>query len=211
MKTLIGKKVGMTQVFNDKGACIPVTLIQVGRCVPVLERTPEKDGYQAVLVAYGERKDKHTTKPVKGFYEKHKLAPARLLEEFREEKAGQDEMGKPLKADIFSEGELVDVIGRSKGRGFAGVVKRHGFSGMPGSRGTHESFRGGGSVGMHTYPGRVLKGKGMPGRMGCDTIHVKNLTVVRVDAEQNIILLKGCVPGARGQLVRVTGLRSSKS
>lgn len=205
MKSLLGKKVGMTQVFTEKGECVPVTLIQVDRCVPVLQRTPETDGYQAVLVAYGNRKAKHTNKPMQGFYGKQKLEPARLLTEFRDETLNDDEVGKQLKVDIFTEGDRVKVIGVSKGRGFAGVVKRYGFRGKPASRGTHESFRGGGSIGMHTYPGRVLKGKKMPGRMGGDTIHIKNIRVVKVDAERNIIFLGGAVPGANGQLVRIRG------
>ena len=199
----------MTQVFSDKGDCIPVTLVRVDRCVPVLERTPERDGYQAVLVAYGERKDKHTNKPLKGFYEKHKITPAKILTEFRGEAMGENEIGKPLKVDMFNEGDVVDVVGKSKGKGFAGVVKRFGFAGAPASRGTHESFRGGGSIGMHTFPGRVLKGKQMPGRMGGENVHVKNMKIVRVDAEQNILLIKGCLPGANGQLVRLTGAKSA--
>ena len=197
----------MTQVFSDKGDCIPVTLVRVDRCVPVLERTPERDGYQAVLVAYGDRKDKHTNKPLKGFYEKHKITPAKLLTEFRGEAMGESEVGKSLKVDMFNEGDVVDVVSKSKGKGFAGVVKRFGFAGAPASRGTHESFRGGGSIGMHTFPGRVLKGKQMPGRMGGEIVHVKNVKIVRVDAEQNILLIKGCLPGANGQLVRLTGTK----
>ncbi len=199
----------MTQMFGNKGDCVPVTLVRVDRCVPVLERTPERDGYQAVLVAYGDRKDKHTNKPLKGFYEKYKIAPAKLLTEFRGEAMGDCEIGKPLKVDIFSEGEVVDVVGRSTGPGFAGVVKRFGFAGAPASRGTHESFRGGGSIGMHTFPGRVFKGKKMAGRMGGETIHVKNLKILKIDAEQNILLIKGCLPGSNGELVRVTGTRSA--
>ena len=186
-----------------------LTLIKVDRCVPVLERTPEKDGYQAVMVSYGNRKDKHTNKPLKGFYEKHKITPAKLLAEFRGEVIDKSEIGKPLKVDIFNEGDVVDVVGRSKGKGFAGVVKRYGFSGAPASRGSHESFRGGGSIGMHTYPGRVLKGKKMAGRMGGETVHVQNVQVVRVNVEQNILLIKGCLPGANGQLVRVSSRKDS--
>ncbi len=170
----------MTQIFSEKGDCVPVTVIQVDRCVPVLKRTVEKDGYEAVLVAYGERKSKHTTKPLQGFYDKVKFPPAKFLAEFRGNSFSDDEIGKPLNVDMFGEGELVNVIGTSKGRGFAGVMKRHGFGGAPASHGHAEIFRGGGSIGMHTYPGRVLKRKKMPGRMGGDSVHVKNLKVVRV-------------------------------
>ena len=207
---MLARKVGMTQVFDEKGDCVPVTLVRVGRCVPVLERTIEKNGYQAVLMAYGEVKEKHVNKPLKGFYGKTKIKPAKVLMEVREEVLGESKIGKPITVGLFSAGDLVDVIGKSKGKGFSGVLKRYGFAGAPATRGSHESFRGGGSIGMHTYPGRVHKGKKMPGRMGGNTIHVKNLKVVSVDDKKNIILIKGCVPGPNGQLVRVTGLRSSK-
>lgn len=199
----MGKKVGMTQVFSEKGDCIPVTVVQVERCIPVLKKTQEKDGYEAVLVAYGERKLKHTSKPLKGFYDKVKIPPARILAEFRDCGLSGEEIGKPLKVDMFGEGDLVSVIAKSKGRGFAGVMKRHGFGGAPASHGHAEIFRGGGSIGMHTYPGRVLKGKKMPGRMGGKTVHVKNLTVARVDSEANALLIRGAVPGANGCIVRI--------
>ena len=203
MSVLIGKKVGMTQVYTDKGDCVPVTVIQVERCVPVLKRTEEKDGYQALMLAYGNRKLKHTNKPLKGFYDKHKVGPARILREFRGQDVADEAMGKPLKVDVFSEGDRVEVVGVSKGRGFAGVFKRFNFGGAPASHGHHESYRGTGSIGMHTYPGRVLKGMGMPGRMGGNNVHMKNLQVVRVDAENNVLLIKGAVPGANGGLVSI--------
>ena len=200
---MLGKKLGMTQVFSKEGDCVPVTVIRVEKCIPVLKRTPEQEGYQAVLVAYGDKKPKHTNKPLQGFFDKVKLAPARILTEFRNQDVEDDALGKPLSVEMFAEGDRVNVIGTSKGRGFAGVMKRYGFAGAPASRGTHESFRGGGSVGMHTYPGRVLKGKGMPGRMGGDTVHVKNLKVVRVDKDNNVLLIRGAVPGANGQVVKI--------
>jgi large subunit ribosomal protein L3 len=203
MSVLIGKKVGMTQVYTDKGDCVPVTVIQVERCVPVLKRTEEKDGYQALMLAYGNRKPKHTNKPLKGFYDKHKVEPAKILREFRGQDVDDEALGKPLKVDVFSEGDRVEVVGVSKGRGFAGVFKRFNFGGAPASHGHHESYRGTGSIGMHTYPGRVLKGMGMPGRMGGNNVHMKNLQVVRVDAENNVLLIKGAVPGANGGLVSV--------
>lgn len=193
----------MTQVFSEKGNCIPVTVIQVDKCVPVLKRTQEKNGYEAVLVAYGERKPKHTNQPMQGFYDKLKSSPARLLAEFRDSDLEDGEIGKPLKVDMFGEGDRVSVIGKSKGRGFAGVMKRHGFGGAPGSHGHAEIFRGGGSIGMHTYPGRVLKGKKMPGRMGGKTVHVQNLKVVRVDSENNVLLIQGAVPGPNGCIVKI--------
>ena len=203
MSVLIGKKVGMTQVYTDKGDCVPVTVIQVERCVPVLKRTEEKDGYQALMLAYGNRKPKHTNKPLKGFYDKHKVEPERILREFRGQDVDDEALGKPLKVDVFSEGDRVEVVGVSKGRGFAGVFKRFHFGGAPAFHGHHESYRGTGSIGMHTYPGRVLKGMGMPGRMGGNNVHMKNLQVVRVDAENNVLLIKGAVPGANGGLVSI--------
>ena len=203
MSVLIGKKVGMTQVFTDKGDCVPVTVIHVERCVPVLKRTEDEDGYQALMLAYGNRKAKHTNKPLKGFYDKVKVEPAKILREFRGQDVDDETLGKPLKVDIFREGDKVGVVGTSKGRGFAGVFKRFNYGGAPASHGHHESYRGTGSIGMHTYPGRVFKGRGMPGRMGGKKVHVKNLKVVRVDAENNVLLLKGAIPGANGGIVSV--------
>ena len=203
MSALLGKKVGMTQVFNDKGDCVPVTVVQVERCVPVLRRTVEKDGYSAVMLAYGDRKPKHTNKPLKGFYSKHKVEPAKVLREFRNQDIDDGAMGKPIKVNIFSAGDAVEVVGVTKGRGFSGVFRRFNYGGAPASHGHHESYRGTGSIGMHTYPGRVLKGMGMPGRMGGKTKHLKNLEVVQVDVENNVLLLKGSVPGANGGLLRI--------
>ena len=203
MSALLGKKVGMTQVFNDKGDCVPVTVVQVERCVPVLRRTVEQDGYNAVMLAYGDRKPKHTNNPLKGFYGKHKVEPAKVLKEFRNQNVEDDAMGQPIKVDIFSAGDEVEVVGVTKGRGFSGVFRRFNYGGAPASHGHHESYRGTGSIGMHTYPGRVLKGMGMPGRMGGKAKHLKNLEVVQVDVENNVLLLKGSVPGANGGLLRI--------
>ena len=203
MSALLGKKVGMTQVFAENGDCVPVTVVHVERCVPVLKRTAEKDGYKAVMLAYGERKAKHTNKPLKGFYDKHKVEPAKILKEFRNQDIDDDAIGKPVGVDVFSEGDEVEVVGVSKGRGFSGVFRRFNYAGAPASHGHHESYRGTGSIGMHTYPGRVFKGTGMPGRMGGKSVHLKNLEVVRVDVENNVLLLKGSVPGANGGLIRI--------
>jgi large subunit ribosomal protein L3 len=203
MSVIIGKKIGMTQVFTDGGDCVPVTVIQVERCVPVLRRTQQEDGYEALMLAYGTRKPKHTNKPLKGFYDKHNVEPGRILKEFRGQNVADDALGKPLKVDVFSEGDKVQVLGVCKGRGFAGVFKRFNYGGAPASHGHHESYRGTGSIGMHTYPGRVFKGTGMPGRMGGNKIHVKNLKVIRVDVENNVLLLKGAVPGANGGIISI--------
>jgi large subunit ribosomal protein L3 len=203
MNALLGKKIGMTQVFSKEGNCIPVTAVQVDKCVPVLRRTQEKNGYSAVLVAYGTRKSKHVNKPDQGFYDKVKVDPASILAEFRDQEVSDEDMGKPLKVDIFSEGDKVSVVGVSKGKGFAGVMKRWNMGGAPASHGHHEIYRGGGSIGMHTYPGRVFKGKKMPGHMGAEKVFVKNLKVIRVDVDNNILLVKGAVPGAPGGIIKI--------
>ena len=203
MDGLLGKKIGMTQVFSKEGNCIPVTAVQIEKCVPILRRTKEQNGYSAVLVAYGARKSKHVNKPEQGFYDKIKVDPASLLAEFRDQEVSDEDMGKPLKVDIFSEGDKVSVVGVSKGKGFAGVMKRWNMGGAPASHGHHEIYRGGGSIGMHTYPGRVFKGKKMPGHMGSEKVFVKNLKVVRVDIENNILLVKGAVPGAPGGIIKI--------
>ncbi len=211
MNGLLGKKVGMTQVFTEKGDCVSVTVIQVEDCVPVLKRTQEKNGYEAVVMAYGKRKAKHTNKPMQGVYNQLKRDPAQLLAEFRSMEVSDEDLGKPLSVEMFKEGDRVNVVGISKGKGFAGVMKRHGFGGHPASRGNHESFRGAGSIGMATYPGRVLKGHPMAGRMGGERVHAKNIQVVRVDAGNNIVLLKGSVPGANGGIVRILQRPGSKN
>jgi len=204
MDGLLGKKIGMTQVFSKEGNCIPVTAVQIEKCVPILRRTKEQNGYSAVLVAYGARKSKHVNKPEQGFYDKIKVDPASLLAEFRDQEVSDEDMGKPLKVDIFSEGDKVSVVGVSKGKGFAGVMKRWNMGGAPASHGHHEIYRGGGSIGMHTYPGRVFKGKKMPGHMGSEKVFVKNLKVIRVDMENNVLLVKGAVPGAPGGIIKIT-------
>ena len=203
MKALIGEKIGMTQVFSKEGNCIPVTVLQIDKCVPVALRTQKENGYDAVLVAYGTKKSKHTNKPEQGFYDKVKADPARILAEFRGQEMSEEKLGKPLSVDIFSEGDKVSVLGVSKGKGFAGVMKRWNMGGAPASHGHHEIYRGGGSIGMHTYPGRVFRGKKMPGHMGAEKVFVKNLKVVRVDKEKNVLLVKGAVPGAPGGIVRI--------
>jgi len=203
MKALLGEKIGMTQVFSKEGNCIPVTVLQVGKCVPILRRTQEKNGYDAILLAYGARKSKHINKPEQGFYDKVQGEPAKVLAEFRDQDLVDEDLGKPLKVDMFSEGDKVSVVGVSKGKGFAGVFKRWGMGGAPASHGHHEIYRGGGSIGMHTYPGRVFKGKKMPGHMGAEKVFVKNLQIVRVDPENNVLLVKGAVPGASGGIVRI--------
>ena len=200
MNGLLGKKMGMTQIYTEKGDCVPVTVIQVERCVPVLQRTEGQDGYQGVLVAYGERKDKHTNKPMQGVFKKLKTAPAKVLTEFRGQEVGEEELGQPLKVDMFQEGDIVDVVGVSKGRGFAGTVKRHNFKV---GRRTHgnSNHRAPGSVGQCATPSRIFKGKKLPGRMGGVQCTTRNCSLVRIDTENNLLFVMGSVPGANNGIV----------
>jgi large subunit ribosomal protein L3 len=210
---LIGRKVGMTQVFRDDGAVVPVTVLRAGPCVVVGLRTRTKDGYEAVRLGLVERFSKSKlTKPRRGVFEKNNLAPLRTLREFRLLAAGEAEspkLGDSVKADLFAEVRHVDVIGVSKGKGFAGVMKRHHFRG---GAATHGSMfhRAPGSIGSSAYPSRVFKGMRMGGHMGDDRVTVKNLEVVRVDLDNNLLLVRGAVPGARGALLLIRKARASK-
>jgi len=198
IKGLLGKKLGMTQIFSEKGEVIPVTLVEAGPCWVIQKKTREKDGYEAIQLGFSPCKPKRVTKPLLGHFARAGVQPMRFVRELPAEDIDKIELGQKIGVEIFQPGELVDVTGISKGRGFAGVMKRHGFSGAPGSHGTHESFRGPGSIGSAAYPGRVFKGKRMPGRMGGRRVTVQNLEIVRVLREQNALALKGAVPGANG-------------
>ena len=199
---LIGKKVGMTQVFGDKGDVIPVTVIQAGPCTVTEVRTPERNGYAAVQLGYGTNKETRFTRPVLGQFKKRNLPPARHLLEFRVSDVQGLEIGQSLTVSIFEAGQHVDVEGVTKGRGFAGVVKRHKFVAGHASHGpTHGKQPG--SIGSSAYPSRVIKGKRLPGHMGAVDLTIKNLEVVAVDAEQHVILVKGAVPGPANGLVVV--------
>lgn len=198
MTGLIGKKIGMTQVFGADGSVLPVTVIQTGPCVVVQKRETGRDGYNALQLGFGSRKSQRVNKPEQGHMVKAGKGAFQLLREFRSEDVGQYEVGQEIKvADLFKVGDRVDVSGTSKGRGFTGVIKRWGFAGFPGSHGTHEYFRHGGSIGNRSYPGRVFKGKKMAGQWGNERISVQNLEVIGVRAEDNLLLVKGAVPGAR--------------
>ncbi len=200
-KGLIGRKLGMTQVFVGGEELIPVTVVQAGPCTVVQKKTQEKDGYDAIQVGFGEVKPHRVNKPRMGHFRKADVAPTRVLREFRVDNVEEYEIGQELKADIFQPGDLVDVTGTSKGKGYQGVMKRHGFSG---GRATHGSMfhRGPGAIGAKVAPGRVFKGKKFPGQMGNRKVTVQNLQVVEVDAERNLILLRGAVPGGKnGTLV----------
>lgn len=198
---LIGKKIGMTQVFANGGERVPVTVILAGPCTVVQKRTVEKDGYSAVQLGAGEKKPQRMTKAERGHVKKAAKMAA-VLREFRD---GEDfAVGQEVRVEqLFKAGDVIDVTGVSKGRGFAGVIKRHHFAGFPGSHGTHEYFRHGGSIGNRSFPGRVLKGKRMAGQMGNERATIQNLSVVEIRPEENLILVRGAVPGARNGLVIV--------
>jgi large subunit ribosomal protein L3 len=197
---MIGKKLGMSQVFDDRGLAHPVTVLELGPCVVTQIRTPERDGYSALQLGFG--LDKRLNRPERG----HRQASgfmSRTLREVSVDDASEYEVGQVVKADTFAEGDLVDVIGTSKGRGFQGGVKRHGFRGGPKTHGQSDRLRAPGSIGSSATPGRVFKGMRMAGRMGNDRVTVQNLTVLRVDPERNLLLVKGSVPGANDGVVIV--------
>ena len=198
---ILGKKMGMTQIFDAEGQGVAVTVIAAGPCPVVAVRTPEQNGYSAVLLGFGAVKPHKLSKPVKGLFDKNKVEPKRTLREFRLDKAEGYEVGQEIRVDLFEAGERIDVSGVSKGKGFAGVMKRYHFGGQQFSHGTSVEHRHGGSSGAISYPGRVFPGKRMPGHMGSDKVTVKNLTVMAVDLENNLLLVKGAVPGAKDGLV----------
>lgn len=209
MKGMIGKKVGMTQVFDQQGTVIPVTVIQAGPCYVTQVRNTERDGYVSVQLGYGETKPRKLTKGQLGHLQKADLPALRHLREFRllDDAPVAVEEGQEIKVDVFEQGELVDVIGTSKGRGYAGTIKRHGFSRGPKTHGQSDRMRSPGSIGMCATPARVLKGKKMAGRMGNDRVTVQNLPLVVVDAENDLIAVKGSVPGAKGSIVMIKPAR----
>jgi large subunit ribosomal protein L3 len=211
MKGILGKKVGMTQVFDEQGEVIPVTVIEAGPCFVTQKKTVEKDGYTAVQLGFEEIKQKRLTQGQWGHLQRNKLPPLRHLREIRvneSEIEGYKE-GQKISVGIFEAGETVDVIGISKGRGFAGVVKRHGFRGGPKTRGQSDRLRAPGSIGQTTTPGRVYKGKRMAGRMGNQRVSAQNLRVVLVDPQRNLLAVKGSVPGARNGLVLIREARKT--
>lgn len=212
MTGLIGKKIGMTQLFTADGSMVPVTVIETGPCVVVQKKETAKDGYNAIQVGFGAKKSQRVNKAEQGHMGKAGKGGFKILREFRLEDVSQYEVGQELKVgDLFKAGDRVDVAGTSKGRGFAGVIKRWGFAGFPATHGTHEYFRHGGSIGNRSYPGRVFKGKRMAGHWGNERISVQNLEVVAVRAEENLLLLKGSVPGAkRGVLLVRQAVRGKK-
>ena len=203
MAAIIGRKLGMTQIFDDAGAAVPVTVIEAGPCPVTHVRTPETDGYSAIQLAWGAQKDKRASKAELGHAKKAGLEHApRVLKEFRTGEGASYDVGQTLTVEQFEAGQRVKVIGTTKGRGFQGVVKRHGFRGRPGSHG-HPKKRNPGTLGPGTNPSRVIKGKKMPGHMGDKQQTLINQLVARVDAERNLLFIRGAVPGARNSLVFV--------
>ena len=202
-KGLLGKKLGMTQLFDEAGKIIPVTVVEAGPCVVVQKKTVENDGYEAVQVGFADIKEKNVNKPMKGHFEKAGVSAKRFLKEFKLEDAASMSVGDEIKADVFAEGEKVDITGTSKGHGFAGAIKRHNQHRLKETHGTGPVHRHAGSMGACSDPSRVFKGKKLPGHMGCDTVTIQNLDVVCVDVEKNLLLVRGAIPGPKGGLVIV--------
>lgn len=201
-KAILGRKIGMTQIFDENGKQIPVTVLEAGPCVVVQKKTIENDGYNAIQVGFVDAKDKHTNKPMKGHFEKANVAPKRRLKEFRLEDISAYEVGSEIKADIFAAGDKIDVTGISKGKGYQGAIKRHGQHRGPMGHGS-KYHRAAGSMGASSYPSKVFKGKKLPGHMGAVKVTVQNLEVVRVDSDKNLLLVKGAIPGPRKSIVLV--------
>lgn len=201
-KGLIGRKVGMTQIFDEKGMIIPVTVIEAGPCTVVQIKNEENDGYNAVQLGFGDVKEKKVNKPIKGHFNKAKLAPKKHLREFRMENIEEFKVGNELKADVFSADDMVDIQGVTKGKGFQGVIKRHGQHRGPMGHGSMYHRRPG-SMGACATPSRVFKGKKLPGHMGVETVTIQNLKVVSVDLDKNVILVKGSVPGNKGAILKI--------
>jgi len=203
IKGVLGQKLGMTQVFDADNRIVPVTVVQAGPCVVTQVRTPDKDGYSAVQISFGAIDPRKVTKPLTGHYRKAGVAPRRHVVELRTTDAADYELGQEVTAEVFASGAVVDVVGTSKGKGTAGVMKRHGFKGLGASHGTQRKHRSPGSIGGCATPGRVYKGVRMAGRMGNVRTTTMNLTVHAVDAERGLLLIKGAVPGSKGGLVLV--------
>ena len=200
-KGIVGKKLGMTQLFDANGNVVPVTVIEAGPCAVVQKKTAGNDGYEAVQIGFGDMKASKVTKPLKGHFAKGDVAPKKVLRELRLEDTSALNVGDIIKADIFAEGEAVDVTGTSKGKGYAGTIKRWNFGRLKETHGTGPVHRHGGSLGACSSPSRVFKGKKMAGHLGNERVTIQNLNVVKVDAEKNIIAVKGAVPGPKGSIV----------
>lgn len=203
-KCIIGKKVGMTQLFDEKGKMIPVTVVEAGPCVIAQKKTIENDGYESLQVGFGEVSDKAMNKPGKGHFAKADVACKRHLKEFRLEDCSVLNVGDIIKADAFTIGDKVDVVGTSKGKGYAGTIKKYGNHSLKDTHGSGPVHRHAGSNGACSSPSRVFKGKNLPGHMGVETVTIQNLDVVKIDAENNLIALRGAIPGPKGGIVYIT-------
>lgn len=203
-KGIIGKKMGMTQIFDENGRVIPVTVVEAGPCAVVQKKTVESDGYTAVQLGFGDLSAKKVTKPAKGHFDKADVAPKRTLREFRLDDISGMNVGDILKADVFAAGDRVDVVGTSKGKGYAGAIKRWNQHRLRESHGTGPVARHAGSMGSCSTPSRVFKGKRLPGHLGAERVTIQNLKVVKVDAENNLIAIKGAIPGPKGSVVCIS-------
>lgn len=203
MPGLLGKKIGMTNYYSEDGTVTPVTVLETGPCTVVTIKTNEKDGYEALQLGFGEKKEKHLNKPQIEYYKKNNLTPSRVLKEFRNFDISDYKIGDKIDTDLFSEYDVVKVTSKSKGKGFQGVMKRHNFGGGQRTHGQGDRERAPGSIGQSSYPSRVLKGMKMGGRMGYKNVTVSGLKVVKVFAEKNLILVKGAVPGAINSIVEI--------
>ena len=208
-KGLIGKKIGMTQIFDEKGNVIPVTVIEAGPCAVVQKKTAENDGYKAVQVGFGDQKVQRVNKPMQGHFAKGNVAPKKVLKEFRLDDIDSLNVGDIIKADVFEVGEKIDVIGTSKGKGTAGAIKRWNFSRLKESHGTGPVARHAGSLGACSDPSREYKGKKLAGHLGAERVTVQNLTVAKVDVENNLIAIKGAVPGPKGGIVVIADAKKA--
>ena len=208
-KGLIGKKIGMTQIFDEKGNVIPVTVIEAGPCAVVQKKTAENDGYKAVQVGFGDQKVQRVNKPMQGHFAKGNVAPKKVLKEFRLDDIDSLNVGDIIKADVFEVGEKIDVIGTSKGKGTAGAIKRWNFSRLKESHGTGPVARHAGSLGACSDPSRVYKGKKLAGHLGAERVTVQNLTVAKVDVENKLIAIKGAVPGPKGGIVVIADAKKA--
>ena len=202
-KAIIGKKIGMTQIFDETGKVIPVTVVEAGPCVIVQKKTIENDGYESVQMGFGDIKPQRVNKPMKGHFAKADVAPKKTLKEFRLDDCASLNVGDILKADTFAVGDIIDVSGTSKGKGFQGTIKRNNNSRLKETHGTGPVHRHAGSMGACSSPSRIFKGKALPGQMGAEKVTVQNLTIVKIDAENNLIAIKGAVPGPNGGIVSI--------
>lgn len=204
MPGMLGKKIGMTSIFNTEGDLVTVTVIQAGPCKVVSLRDKDKDGYSAVVLGFEDRKEKHVSKPVLGQFRKNNISPLRIVKEFKNFDTSGLKVGYELKADLFKEGDIIKIRGKSKGKGFQGVMKRHNFGGVGGTtHGQSDRLRAPGSIGASSYPSRVFKGQRMAGRKGFENVTVRNLKVIKIIPEDNLIMVKGAVPGSINSIVEL--------